>query len=936
MLGQHTPRKFPRWLTLGLPTGAGIFILTICLWLASTTPVAVHADPINPPEGYPKYINSIKVVSPSLVNTGGMTLTYWIEIQNTGAYTGYDTTLTDTLPAEVSYNGDAWASVDSEFVVSDGQLSWIGDVGFDSAVIISYSVTISPEFSGFVTNTAVISHPLAVEEVVLTAEAIVTDDPILTIEKTAEPLLPGPGKVITYYLSVGNIGQPAVSLPVTVTDRVPVSTTLEGTGPDGDPGLGEVVTWTRDISLETGEQTEFTFSVLVDDVISGTVITNDDYTVQGQGLTLTAGLPHTITVVSPDLLLWKEIRPDPPGSNRDLTYTLTLFNQGSLATGLVITDEVPAGVTYQEGGTYEDGVVSWDVPSLDTGEFTQVNFTVYISDVMGVPIFNGNYGACSAEGVCVAGIPVTHTVQGPHFKVTAEVDPIAKAPGGGTTPVTPTMTIHNLGPGNALDARADFAFERIQVSSTDLEVIPDKGTLSDGEKCGDKCVQYYWIGDLDVGETITITTIEGQNSVGGSEGTHYTATISITDTVGVSVTEPISAAGIGNVTHLAHLIPTKSGPPEIGADELLSYRIHVWNSGLSTDENETWVGQVLTETLPPSTTLVWASHDAVTQTVSDTTTISWTLPHLGPGAETEVFFTVLTDKNLEAGDLIINDQYGTLWYEASPINGFLSLLGEPVTTTIREVGLVDSFKTVTPTYHPVGEGRVLTFTVNIVNSGPHTLTGVTLYDTLPWENSTYQRDAIATAGEVISDIVSVEWSGDLLPYTTHLLTMTVVVDSGYEGPITNTAVISHTSLDNPVEVNAVAYISDKPILQISKQAAPESVELDEELLYTIHVVNLGARATLLNVYDQLPSNGSFVANSATANGLLSGDQVQWLIPLLDPGQSKELSFRVIVRSGPVITNGNYWVNSAEGASAQGAPVVTPVIGGGLYLPLIIK
>ena len=203
---------------------------------------------------------------------------------------------------------------------------------------------------------------------------------------------------------------------------------------------------------------------------------------------------------------------------------------------------------------------------------------------------------------------------------------------------------------------------------------------------------------------------------------------------------------------------------EIGAGGLLTYTIDVWNSGLSTDETDFWLGQILTERVPVSTTFVWASDGAITRTVSDTTFISWTLPHLGPGARVDRYFTVRTDEDLAGGTKIVNDLYGTLWYEIRD-NDFLSLLGESVTTTIREVGLIDSFKTVTPTHHIVGPGHVLTYSVHIVNSGPHYLSDVSLYDYLPWQNSTYRRDAIASGGQLISDIVSLQWTGDLAPHT---------------------------------------------------------------------------------------------------------------------------------------------------------------------------
>jgi hypothetical protein len=67
-------------------------------------------------------------------------------------------------------------------------------VGFDAAVVVSFSVNVDESFSGTVRNTAVISHPLIAHPVTVTAETVVTNRPILVIKKTASPAKPGANK----------------------------------------------------------------------------------------------------------------------------------------------------------------------------------------------------------------------------------------------------------------------------------------------------------------------------------------------------------------------------------------------------------------------------------------------------------------------------------------------------------------------------------------------------------------------------------------------------------------------------------------------------------------------------------------------------------------------------------------------------------------------
>jgi uncharacterized repeat protein (TIGR01451 family) len=917
---------------------AGILLLMALMWFAVCGPSPVaHADPIEPPGGYPKLSVSIKTVDPTLAHTGGEALYYTIELRNTGAYTATNTTLTDVIPAGTTYNGDAQASVLPAPVFTAGTLTWVGDVGFDSTVVISFSVTVSPTLVGTVRNTAVISQALIARPVTMTAETIVTDQPVLVIEKTAEPAKPGANKPLFYSLIVANRGQPAVNLPITVTDRVPDDTTLRSVGNDGVASpAGDVVTWTRTVDLDLGETTIFTFSVDVGDVPSGTVIVNQDYRVSSADTGVTAGDPYTVTVVDPILLLSKEVWPDPPGSNREMTYTLTLLNMGSLATGVIITDRVPAGTEYRRGGSEAGGIVSWSLPRLDTGEYARVAFTVYVSDVMGVAIANADYRACCAEGVCQAGEPLTSVVEGPTFEVLAMLDPIAHKPGGGTEKdVFPTLVVRNLGPGNALDAQATLIFGRISVQAGDLYAEPPIGTpppFPAGPDCGERCQSYIWVGNLGYGQTVTFTTYEGQSTIGGAEGTAYTATVIISDALSYTTTEPISDTAIGLVTHYANVVPTKSAPAVIGAGQLLTYTIDVYNRALTTEQ-----APILTDVVPISTTFVRASDGGISLTIGEKVIVSWTLPLLSPGEGVVRSFAVLVDGDLVSGTQIVNADYSVLGYGNIMTDAVTS--GPPVTTTVKEVGLIDSYKEVTPTLLSPAVGNVLTYYVHIVNSGPIPLVGVTVYDLFPWQDSTYQRDAVASAGQLISDIVTFHWTGDVAAFSSEVVTFTVLVDPDYEGPITNTATISHPSLVDEVVVEAVAYVTNRPVLQIVKTAKPDPVEVGQELAYTIRVVNLGQKATSVVITDTLPENTEYVAGSASGSGKLVDGQVRWEISVLDAGEARTFTFRVVVNGGSEVVNELYAVRCAEGVADAGTPLITRVgKAGGLRicLPVVFK
>ncbi|HET7089405.1 MAG TPA: hypothetical protein VFL17_12220 [Anaerolineae bacterium] len=931
--------KIARLLRLLLSIVLGLSICVAVVLVVDQADHTARAEPL--PGGTPKLILSTKTVSPTITAPGSITLTYRILLANTGAWTATATLLRDALPTPTTYiSGSARASAGTQPIVQNGVLTWTGNIGFDRAVEITFSARLTSAMTfGQVVNSAVVSNAQIATPITLTAVTTVTNVPILTIGKMSAPAKPGPNKPMVYTLTVANQGQDAANLPITVTDQVPQNTTVLDVGPNGIAG-GNAITWTRPVTLALGETSTFTFSVTAGDVPSGTVISNSNYKVASPQTGVSAGKLYTVTIVDPIFSLSKETWPHPPGSNREMTYTLTLLNTGSQATGVVVTDRVPSGVTYVRGGALLAGVVSWTLPSLDTGAAAEFTYTVYISDVMDVPIVNDDYTACSAEGVCQAGDPLTITADGPNFEAVVVLDPIAKKPGAGTGPVTPTLVVRNLGPGNAIGAMATFYFENIAVSGNDLYGTPPVGTpppFPPGPVCGTvdvHCDSFVWVGSLGYGQAVTFTTIEGQNTIGGDEGNLYTATVVVSDSLSNMTTSLITGTAAGRVTHFANLIPTKSALPVVGRGQLMTYTILVVNSGLAAE-----LPPILTDTVPLSVSLVSISDGGVAQTKGVTptrTVISWTLPALSPGDTAVRSFMVRVADNLVSGTQIVNQDYRVTWTETETSTLF-SNAGQPVTTTVREVGLIDSYKEVTPTWALPGPNNVLTYSVHVVNSSAVSLTGVTLRDVLPWQFSTYQRDAVASAGSVVSDIVTVRWTGNVDAFSSQVVTFTVRVDPGYRGPVTNTATISHSSLLTPVVVQAVAYITDLPVLFISKSASPDPVAAGSDLNYTIRVVNAGQQATGLVITDVIPTNTTYVAGSASANGQLVGNQLRWEVPVLKSGESQALAFRVKVESGQEVVNRLYAVKSAEGITSLGAPVVTRVTRGNkIYLPIVMR
>jgi uncharacterized repeat protein (TIGR01451 family) len=294
---------------------------------------------------------------------------------------------------------------------------------------------------------------------------------------------------------------------------------------------------------------------------------------------------------------------------------------------------------------------------------------------------------------------------------------------------------------------------------------------------------------------------------------------------------------------------------------------------------------------------------------------------------------VRVNDNLVSGTQIVNNRYIVAGY-GNILTG-TAVSGPPVTTTVREVGLIDSYKEVTPTVTRPGPDNVLTYTLHIVNSSPLSLPGVTAADVLPWQVSTYQRDAAASAGSVVSDIVTLHWTGSVPPYSSQL-SRSPYASIELCGAGDEHGHDQSFGLLTPVVVSAVAYVTDQPILFISKSAMPDPVKVGSELAYTIQVVNAGQQATGLVITDVIPANTSYVPGSATVDGQLIGNQIRWEVPVLKSATDSTFEFRVKVTGGKEIVNADYAVQSAEGISARGAPLVTKVAGSKVYLPIVLR
>jgi uncharacterized repeat protein (TIGR01451 family) len=109
------------------------------------------------------------------------------------------------------------------------------------------------------------------------------------------------------------------------------------------------------------------------------------------------------------LQISKSARPYQVEPGGELTYTIRLANLGLPATGLIITDVIPANTEYVPGSATAGGelvgdLVSWQIPALGSLESRSVAFRVTVGDRFRV--VNDAYAIRSADGAVAVGAPV--------------------------------------------------------------------------------------------------------------------------------------------------------------------------------------------------------------------------------------------------------------------------------------------------------------------------------------------------------------------------------------------------------------------------------------------------------------------------------------------------------------------------------------------------
>jgi uncharacterized repeat protein (TIGR01451 family) len=155
-------------------------------------------------------------------------------------------------------------------------------------------------------------------------------------------------------------------------------------------------------------------------------------------------------IVSPAMVAQVSDPGTPVGPGSDIDYTITIRNVGdAAATNVVVTDPVPANTTADtvgDGGSVDQGVVTWTVPTIAAGDSVQLHLAVKIDpslDPSVTQIVNDGLHVATDEGAATNGSPHVNPIA---KQYQAEVSPASEIRTAQLTKVaTFKYTVRNAG-----------------------------------------------------------------------------------------------------------------------------------------------------------------------------------------------------------------------------------------------------------------------------------------------------------------------------------------------------------------------------------------------------------------------------------------------------------------------------------------------------------
>ena len=735
----------------------------------------------------------------------------------------------------------------------------------------------------------------------------------LTKTDTPDPVLAG--ATLTYTLTATN-GGPNTATGVVVTDTLPAGVTLVSS--TITPG-GASCTGTTTLTCTVGQlnnAASATITIVVRPTAAGSITNNA--TITGQQTDPTPGNNNAsaTTTVNPaaDLAITKTAAPNPAQLNQNVTFTITVTNNGpSSATGVSVTDTLTAGLTLVGTPTTSQGTCSGTTTitcalgTLANAGTATISITVSTAGAGSYPNTASVTATEADPNTANNSASVTVAVNSADLSITKTAAPSPATVG---VPLTFTITVASA---------ANSTTTATNVTVTDVLAA----SLTFGSATASQ-------GSCTLGAANTLTCNLGSLVAGASATVSVQVTptatgpLANTATVAADQADPNTAnnSATANVTvnAVADVSITKSALPATGqVGGQLTYTLTARNNGPSSATSV-----VVTDTLPAGTTLV----SVTPNTCTGTTTITCNLGTLTNG-QTVTITIVVTLGNVTSvsNTATIANANET---DPTPANNSAT-----VVTTVTPVADIAITKSVAP--NPVPLFGNATYTIGVTNNGPSAAPSVTVTDPIVGAtlvSATATQGTCSGTTTVTCALGTVNSGGTA--------TVTIVVTANDLAGLSNTATAGSTAID-PNQANnsasATAQVCAPRLCQlappptgadvaITKTDTPDPVQVNQNITYQITVVNNGPQAaTNVRVTDPIPASVSFV--SATSSQGSCGGTAPVICNLGNLANGGTATVTIVVRAtaeGVVTNTASVTANETDSNPNNNSSTATTQVG----------
>ena len=316
----------------------------------------------------------------------GDTVTYTINITNTGSVNATDLMVTDDWPVGITYVS---SSADKGSYDNSSTIWTVGNLNTGASAKLTITATVAKR-----AGVTILDNMVRVSKVdqtdnempKQTANASFTvQSADLTITNTVDNAAPNQQGNINYTINLTNNG-PADATGVVVYDALPQGVTYVSSNTNQGSYDSKSGNWTVG-NVANGASAKLTVTASVDNGTGALEIDNlvvMAYADQPDSNLNNNDATAVLKVNGSDLALSNGEDNTSPSVGATVTFTITLTNNGPLDdTGIIVTDIVPAGLTYlssvADQGTYNAATGIWNIGSVANGATATLTLKVTVN-----------------------------------------------------------------------------------------------------------------------------------------------------------------------------------------------------------------------------------------------------------------------------------------------------------------------------------------------------------------------------------------------------------------------------------------------------------------------------------------------------------------------------------------------------------------------------